>query len=119
GFACPTCGGALWELRDGKLVRFRCRVGHAFSPDTLLAEQSEQLEEALWTALGALEERAALMDQMAEKGRYRGRSLAADLSYERAEGARHGAQLIREVLVSNLVNPEAEVSSDTDPPSVT
>ena len=27
-FTCPECGGALWELRDGKLLRFRCHVGH-------------------------------------------------------------------------------------------
>src|SRR5205823_4853186 len=30
-FACPECGGVLWELHDNKLVRFRCRVGHAWT----------------------------------------------------------------------------------------
>src|SRR6185437_4874084 len=29
GFTCPECGGALWELRGGKLLRFRCHVGHS------------------------------------------------------------------------------------------
>ena len=30
GFTCPECSGALWELREGELVR-HCRVGHTYS----------------------------------------------------------------------------------------
>src|SRR5205085_371741 len=45
-FGCPECGGVLWELQDGSLIHFRCRVGHAWSPDSLLAEQADALEEA-------------------------------------------------------------------------
>src|SRR5215471_5432381 len=30
-FACPECSGVLWELKDGELTRFRCRVGHAYT----------------------------------------------------------------------------------------
>lgn len=31
GFACPDCGGALWDLKDSQGLRFRCRTGHAYS----------------------------------------------------------------------------------------
>ena len=30
---------ALWEMRGGAVVRYRCRVGHAFTEDALLAQQ--------------------------------------------------------------------------------
>jgi two-component system chemotaxis response regulator CheB len=53
-FGCPDCGGTLWQLRDGDLVRFRCRVGHAWSAEALLQRQHETLDDALWTALRAL-----------------------------------------------------------------
>src|SRR5262245_27678364 len=48
GFSCPDCNGVLWEVQDGQLQRFRCRVGHAWSPGSLLTQQSEALEAALW-----------------------------------------------------------------------
>src|SRR6185312_11759874 len=40
GFACPDCGGAQWELSSDELIRFRCRVGHAWTVHSLLGEQS-------------------------------------------------------------------------------
>ena len=60
-FSCPDCNGVLWEIDDGDMVRFRCRVGHAYSPETLLAVQSDSVEAAIWAGLRALEENAALM----------------------------------------------------------
>jgi two-component system chemotaxis response regulator CheB len=65
GFGCPACGGALYELPSAKLPRYRCRVGHAWAPESLLDEQAAGLEGALWTALRVLEERAALADRLA------------------------------------------------------
>src|SRR5438067_5091029 len=55
--SCPECGGALWEQKEGLLVRFTCQVGHAYSPESLVTEQGRALETALWSALRALEER--------------------------------------------------------------
>ncbi|HYL95673.1 MAG TPA: hypothetical protein VET69_07710, partial [Terriglobales bacterium] len=49
-YSCPECNGTLWEIREGKLLRFRCRVGHAYG-ESLLASKNEELESALWTAL--------------------------------------------------------------------
>jgi two-component system, chemotaxis family, protein-glutamate methylesterase/glutaminase len=101
-FACPLCGGALWEVQDGRLVRFRCRVGHAFSPETLLAEQSEAMEEALWAALRALEERAALSRRLADGAYNRSQERTAQRFEDQADQATRNANLIRETLLKGI-----------------
>ena len=40
GLTCPECSGALWEVKQGDLIQYRCRVGHAYSLDSMLAEQA-------------------------------------------------------------------------------
>lgn len=66
-FACPECGGVLWEIDDEGMLRYRCRVGHAYTAQSLGAEQVEALEGALWAAIRALEESASLARQLGEK----------------------------------------------------
>ena len=65
--SCPECGGTLWELQDGDALRYRCRVGHAFGPFSLDEAQEDALEAALWAAMRALEERAALSKSLASR----------------------------------------------------
>lgn len=59
-FSCPDCGGVLMEYYDGDLLRFRCQVGHAFSRESMLAGQAASLDQSLWAAFRALDERATL-----------------------------------------------------------
>lgn len=113
GFGCPDCGGALWELQNGDFLRFRCRTGHAFSPETLLAQQSEAIEEALWMALRALEERADLAVQLATRAEKNSRSLVAKRFKEQARDNKQQAAVIRGVLQRGEAIPMAE-PSETD-----
>src|SRR5258708_10179011 len=114
GFACPDCGGALWEVHDGHLVRFRCRTGHAFSPESLLAHQSEALESALWTALRALEERAALARKLARESHEHGRARSEKNFERQAADAGRNAALIREALIDGMAQPIVETSPTLD-----
>ena len=99
-FACPSCGGSLWEAPDDDNLRFRCRIGHAFGSETLLAEQSQSLDAALAAALRALHERADL----ARRVRRRVRALGAEERAERydriVEESERDALVIRRVLLS-------------------
>src|SRR5262245_28019776 len=64
-FTCPECSGPRWELREGEVVRYRCRVGHSYSEDAMVIEQGSAVEAALWSALEALEERAEFLRRVA------------------------------------------------------
>ncbi len=44
GFICPDCKGPLWELKDGDVVRLRCRMGHTFTQEALEHEARNQAE---------------------------------------------------------------------------
>jgi two-component system, chemotaxis family, protein-glutamate methylesterase/glutaminase len=66
---CPDCHGALWEIHDQELLRFRCHVGHAFSVDALNDGQSQMLEVALWSAVRALEEQMLLARRIVDRAR--------------------------------------------------
>ncbi len=77
-FTCPDCGGTLWEVDMDATLRFRCRTGHAYSTDSMLSSQTTTLEESLWTAIRALQERQDLLRKIAGRARIRGDIRTAD-----------------------------------------
>lgn len=97
-FSCPACGGVLWEVDDG-LHRFRCRVGHAYTAESVLDEESEEVDKALWAAFRALHERADLATRSARRSRRSGSSRVADRLDANAREALDQAELIRRILL--------------------
>lgn len=99
---CPECGGPLWELRDGRLRRFRCHTGHVYGEGTLLSAQSLQVEQALWAAIKGLDQRSQMLENLARDEQ--ARNLRANqLRFEReASRLREHAQVLRDVLVSSF-----------------
>ena len=106
--SCPDCGGVLNELADGDLLRYRCQVGHAYAPESLYLEQRTELEGALWAALRALEEQAALGRRMAVRARELRQSKSASRYDERAQAAEGQARTVRDaLLLGAAAKPEA------------
>ncbi|KQQ36230.1 hypothetical protein ASF61_08585 [Duganella sp. Leaf126] len=64
GYTCPECGGALWQIAGTVPPRFRCHTGHAFTARALAAQQRQAVEEALWSALRALQEQLRLEQEL-------------------------------------------------------
>src|SRR5262249_16700252 len=77
-FTCPECNGTLWELQEGDLLHFRCRVGHAYSEDDMHNGYSESVEAALRSAVRSLRESAALERRLAQQALLRKNRASAD-----------------------------------------
>jgi two-component system, chemotaxis family, protein-glutamate methylesterase/glutaminase len=105
GFTCPECRGPLWETQQGPLVRFACLVGHGFSLPALAAEKAEAVEAALWSAVAALQEDAALARRAAARLQQDRHPLAAAQFEERAHDKERRAATIRELIVSSPPDP--------------
>jgi two-component system chemotaxis response regulator CheB len=101
-YACPECGGVLWELKDGELLRFRCRVGHAYTGETLTTDQALAVEHALWSALRALEEQATVRRRMAERAKGQGRMSSAERHEMRSHELDQQAQQVRNLVLAGI-----------------
>jgi two-component system chemotaxis response regulator CheB len=96
---CPECGGPLWELHDEKLRRYRCRLGHAFTAESLLEGQSEVIEYALWAAVRTMEDRVRILLSLAHGRRGHGQSKIAANYETQAKELKMQAQQIRKMLL--------------------
>jgi two-component system chemotaxis response regulator CheB len=98
---CPECHGALWEIRDEDILRFRCHVGHALAAEALSDGQSEMLEMALWSAVRALEEQMILAKRIVERARKTNNNRSVKTFERRAKDAERNSSVIRQLLLGN------------------
>ena len=112
-YNCPNCGGVLWEMEAPDQTRFRCHTGHSFTESTLLASQTEKIEETLWTALRMFEERKNLLNSIVVREGGRGAKGASSVA-ERAKETQVHIERIRAMLTSSTVNTESEKPSRRD-----
>jgi two-component system, chemotaxis family, protein-glutamate methylesterase/glutaminase len=118
---CPICHGKLTETEVNGYHSFHCHVGHAFSLESVAAEQAEEVERALWSAARALEESAALAGRLAAAGHGPLRSRFA----EKEQAQMRNAELIRRILLAGGVlarrdaSPEGEVPVTAEPNETT
>jgi two-component system, chemotaxis family, protein-glutamate methylesterase/glutaminase len=116
-YSCPDCGGVLWELKEGEYLRYRCRVGHAYSPETMLSAQDDVLEEALWSAVKTLEESARLSKRLAASERARGHEWMAIRFEDKEKDARAQVEVIRRHLLRREDSTVPIAAEDAVPPS--
>ncbi|WP_103340627.1 chemotaxis protein CheB [Amycolatopsis sp. CA-126428] len=96
-FACPDCHGVLADIDNG--LRYRCRVGHAWTAEALVAAQGDAVEHALWTGMRALEEKASLCRRLAALARERGSDQIAERYDVQARETLEAADVLRRQVV--------------------
>lgn len=86
---CPDCRGVLAVREEGRRghLAFSCRVGHAYSGESLIRCKEEQLEDTLWSAVEVYEETALLHSEMSARARADGVREIADAYQARAQRA--------------------------------
>jgi two-component system chemotaxis response regulator CheB len=100
--ACPICQGVLTEAQPGLFQHFRCHVGHAFTLQALVRNQSDEMERAMWAAVRALEESAALARRIAVPANGEQKQRLT----EKANTHARQADYIRQILLhGNLLSP--------------
>jgi len=107
-YTCPDCGGVMWQADAGPALRFRCHVGHAYTPEVLLSQKSEELEAALWSCIRLLKERSTLSRQTARRVAVH----SSERVDEQAQRDEEHAQILRELLESLPSLPLADAGSD-------
>jgi two-component system chemotaxis response regulator CheB len=95
-FTCPDCHGALTKLIEGKLIRFRCHTGHAYTISALLSEVSESVESMLYQSMRGLEESKMLLQNLGEYFAKDGQKDVADTFFEKATHTGRQARLMHD-----------------------
>lgn len=115
-YSCPECGGVLEEAKESNMLRFRCRVGHIYSPDSLMADQTVAVERALWAAIRSMEEQAEFSQRLANNSKQKKQIRLERRFREKAESNRENASVLRELLQRSadelLEMPEEQTGSD-------
>lgn len=105
-YSCPDCGGALWEIHDGNITRYRCYTGHMYTANTLQETKRKELEDTFWVALRILEERRNLLVKMAEEESSKGWQRSADNKATRAEELEVHIGRLKDMLFETTDDPE-------------
>lgn len=89
-FACPDCGGGLWDVKNDVIKRYRCHIGHAYTERDLILKQAQTAGTTLWVALRMMEERKHLLRKMEVDSKKKGyKSIAANNVEKQDELGRH------------------------------
>lgn len=109
---CPDCGGVLGKVDASGPLRFRCRVGHAFTGRVLLNKQEGDVDEAVRVALRIIEERAELVARMGQEAAEIGRPGMAELYERRATEYRRQAETLRRAVLRGIIEAGDQTDSE-------
>ena len=100
-FTCPDCHGALTQLIEGKLIRYRCHTGHAYSVSALLSEVTASVESMLYQSMRGLEETKMLLQHLGHHFEENTQTEVADLFFRKADETGKQARVVHESILKH------------------
>jgi two-component system chemotaxis response regulator CheB len=100
-FTCPDCHGVMTSLIEGKLIRFRCHTGHAYTISALLSEVTGSVQSMLFQSMRGLEETKLLLLKMGEHFVGNEQPKIGELFFQKAEQAGKQAHLIHDSILKH------------------
>ena len=100
-FTCPECHGALTQLIEGKLIRYRCHTGHAYTISALLSEVTESVESMLYQAMRGLEETKMLLQNLGRHFADDLQEAVAQLFFRKADETGQQARIVHESILKH------------------
>ncbi len=102
-FTCPECHGVLVKIVEGKLTRFRCHTGHAFTLNYLLSEVTQYNEDVIMTALRSLEETQELLIHTKQHFEDNNEPQMAEAIMQKVELVKRQAARVKQAAMENEV----------------
>jgi two-component system chemotaxis response regulator CheB len=117
-YSCPECHRPLVRIEEGRIDRFRCHNGHAFSPSTLLIDANAAIDRGIWDAIRTVEEREPLLREMADAADEMKDSDAARQYRQQADGTPQRVQALRELVLDHRFLGPAIGDERSSPPLI-
>lgn len=120
-YTCPDCNGAIWQIGDEEPLKLRCHVGHSFTGEVFVKEQSRNVETALWSAVRIMEEKVTFSRQLAERKRQQDQVTEAVAHEREAAELDDALGTVRDLILRGIapprVPPARDESSGDAPPT--
>ncbi|MGI4735601.1 MAG: chemotaxis protein CheB [Janthinobacterium lividum] len=100
-FTGPDCHGALTQLIEGKLIRYRCHTGHAYTVSALLSEVTESVESMLYQSMRGLEETKMLLQNLGNHFADEHQEAVAKLFFKKADETGRQARLVHDSILKH------------------
>lgn len=98
-FTCPDCHGALTQLLDGDIIRYRCHTGHAYTISALLSEVTQSVESMLYQSMRGLEETKMLLQSLGKHYEQAQQPAVAALFLRKAQQVGHQARVVHDSIL--------------------
>jgi two-component system chemotaxis response regulator CheB len=113
-YTCPECHGVLSRLHNGKIIRYRCHTGHAYSADALIVALTEKIEDGLYNAIRGMDETVMLLNHLGDHYAEINQPKLAATYFRKAKEADDRSELVRKAAYSHELLSVEKLRDETE-----